>query len=424
MPLARIRTRYPERVSDVAATLIAAGYTVETALPDETRHKQADVELWIDDPSAAQAWSGVPEAQPVVEKAAPGRGERWVLVARRGLVLVSASMKAAAGHLKHVYIVVVDSVRGWQAKRHRALTSKPEPLAAGAESIAIQNAVVVEELVAMPLPVPAPRTEESEIQGAVVAQAQPARTAEHWRKLQLAWSRNAREAARRARLLGASCGPRMASMAAVARAWSGRTSSRGWNAAVQASAGLRSGWLRVRQARFAGATMSRLKVNTAAAMLAIKNQRRAERPRRSWTRREREWAFSGVAAGILAVGFALGWHAGIRNSRATASQPSVKSGVVTEAEAAPRKPAAAPAVPAAAAVKASATPAATGTKASAAPAVTAAKKDVGPKETKRPARRVVEDDEEDVVIIHYPPRAKPKQVQRTTYDIPRYSDLN
>ena len=70
MATARIRTHFPEEVTDLCEALIQAGYTVETIRPDEFRIAPADLELVVDKLPAVEAWRRIPDAETVF--VAPG----------------------------------------------------------------------------------------------------------------------------------------------------------------------------------------------------------------------------------------------------------------------------------------------------------------------------------------------------------------
>lgn len=65
MPLARIRTQYPEEVVDLAEALIEAGYSVETVRLDEFRIAPADLEFSVDKLPVVEAWRRVPDVEQV-----------------------------------------------------------------------------------------------------------------------------------------------------------------------------------------------------------------------------------------------------------------------------------------------------------------------------------------------------------------------
>lgn len=65
MPLARIRTQFPEEVVDLAEALIEAGYTVETVRLDEFRIAPADIEFTVDKLPVVEAWRRVPDVDQV-----------------------------------------------------------------------------------------------------------------------------------------------------------------------------------------------------------------------------------------------------------------------------------------------------------------------------------------------------------------------
>lgn len=65
MPLARIRTHFPEEVSELCEALIEAGYVVETVRPEDFRIAPADLELTVDKLPAVEAWRHLPEAETV-----------------------------------------------------------------------------------------------------------------------------------------------------------------------------------------------------------------------------------------------------------------------------------------------------------------------------------------------------------------------
>lgn len=65
MPLARIRTHFPEEVSELCEALIEAGYVVETVRPEEFRIAPADLELTVDKLPVVEAWRNLPEADTV-----------------------------------------------------------------------------------------------------------------------------------------------------------------------------------------------------------------------------------------------------------------------------------------------------------------------------------------------------------------------
>ena len=62
MPLARIRTHFPEEVAELCDALIQAGYTVETVRPDEFHISPADLELSVDKLPVVDAWRNLPNA--------------------------------------------------------------------------------------------------------------------------------------------------------------------------------------------------------------------------------------------------------------------------------------------------------------------------------------------------------------------------
>jgi hypothetical protein len=70
MAFARIRTQFPEEVTDLCEALIQAGYVVETIRPNEFRIAPADLELVVDKLPAVEAWRRLPEADTVF--VAPG----------------------------------------------------------------------------------------------------------------------------------------------------------------------------------------------------------------------------------------------------------------------------------------------------------------------------------------------------------------
>ena len=73
MPLARIRTHFPEEVEELCEALIEAGYVVETVRPDEFRIAPADLELTVDKLPAVDAWQHIPNTE--VLYVAPGTPE-------------------------------------------------------------------------------------------------------------------------------------------------------------------------------------------------------------------------------------------------------------------------------------------------------------------------------------------------------------
>lgn len=76
MALARIRTLFPEEVSQLSEALSDAGYTVEILRPGETRIAPADLELCVDKLPVVEAWRRLPEAENVfVSPGTPESGE-------------------------------------------------------------------------------------------------------------------------------------------------------------------------------------------------------------------------------------------------------------------------------------------------------------------------------------------------------------
>ena len=73
MALARIRTHFPEEVSELCEALIEAGYMVETIRLDEFRIAPADLELTVEKLPVVEAWRHVPNADEVY--VAPGTPE-------------------------------------------------------------------------------------------------------------------------------------------------------------------------------------------------------------------------------------------------------------------------------------------------------------------------------------------------------------
>ena len=70
MAFARIRTHFPEEVTELCEALIQAGYAVETIRPEEFRIAPADLELVVDKLPAVEAWRRLPDADTVF--VAPG----------------------------------------------------------------------------------------------------------------------------------------------------------------------------------------------------------------------------------------------------------------------------------------------------------------------------------------------------------------
>ncbi|ABF41035.1 hypothetical protein Acid345_2034 [Candidatus Koribacter versatilis Ellin345] len=73
MPLARIRTQFPEEVQELCEALMEAGYVVETVRPNEVRISPADLELTVDKLPVIEAWRNIPDADTVY--VAPGTPE-------------------------------------------------------------------------------------------------------------------------------------------------------------------------------------------------------------------------------------------------------------------------------------------------------------------------------------------------------------
>ena len=73
MPLARIRTHFPDEVQELCEVLMAAGYVVETVRPDEVHIAPADLEVNVDKLPAVEAWRNIPDADVVY--VAPGTPE-------------------------------------------------------------------------------------------------------------------------------------------------------------------------------------------------------------------------------------------------------------------------------------------------------------------------------------------------------------
>lgn len=65
MALARIRTHFPDEVSELSEALVAAGYVVETLRPDEFRIGPAELELTVEKLPVVEAWRHVPNAEAV-----------------------------------------------------------------------------------------------------------------------------------------------------------------------------------------------------------------------------------------------------------------------------------------------------------------------------------------------------------------------
>jgi hypothetical protein len=62
MAVARIRTYFPEEISELCEALIEAGYTVETVRPDEVRIAPADLEIRVEKLPVIDAWRHIPDA--------------------------------------------------------------------------------------------------------------------------------------------------------------------------------------------------------------------------------------------------------------------------------------------------------------------------------------------------------------------------
>jgi hypothetical protein len=73
MALARIRTHFPEEVSELCDALIEAGYVVETVRPEEFKIAPADLELTVEKFPVIEAWRHIPDANSVF--VAPGTPE-------------------------------------------------------------------------------------------------------------------------------------------------------------------------------------------------------------------------------------------------------------------------------------------------------------------------------------------------------------
>ena len=65
MALARIRTHFPEEVTELCEALIEAGYVVETVRPGEFHIAPADLELTVDKLPVVEAWRHIPKADEV-----------------------------------------------------------------------------------------------------------------------------------------------------------------------------------------------------------------------------------------------------------------------------------------------------------------------------------------------------------------------
>ena len=73
MALARIRTHFPDEVTELREALVEAGYIVETLRPDEFRIAPADLELTVDKLPVVDAWRRIPQSD--VLYVAPGTPE-------------------------------------------------------------------------------------------------------------------------------------------------------------------------------------------------------------------------------------------------------------------------------------------------------------------------------------------------------------
>jgi hypothetical protein len=116
MPLARIRTQFPDEVEELCGALIEAGYVVETVRPEDFRIVPADLELTVDKLPAVEAWQHIPDSE--VLYVAPGTPEsRDIRSSMSPDVSREAAFNRALADMREGVLVA----RRWAATQSREL---------------------------------------------------------------------------------------------------------------------------------------------------------------------------------------------------------------------------------------------------------------------------------------------------------------
>ncbi len=113
MPLARIRTQFPEEVHELCEALIEAGYVVETVRPGEVRIAPADLEINVDKLPVVEAWRNIPDVDVVY--LAPGTPESRDVRSSAGRRISREPL--FAGLLVNLGETVRDLAHWWQRQR-------------------------------------------------------------------------------------------------------------------------------------------------------------------------------------------------------------------------------------------------------------------------------------------------------------------
>ncbi len=335
MPLARIRTLFPEHASDAAATLNAAGYVVESVRPDAVCSRPADVELWLDVPPASES-APAPAAAELLAAATPLEPPKELpdLSSRSVELLPEISGSAEAIHADRYVHGALGSQ--WHGLR-TVLPAEAEDVE---RSQIADSDVLMQQTPALDIPGSDPETASF-----VVDEGIP---------------------------VDASLTPSSPSDPVIVR-------------------------------------KSLLDSLLGSLHSLLKSPRRE----RSRTRREMEWILSGVAAGLLAIGFAAGWSAARERSPIPAPPAENKISAPSSVAVQPQLASVANEMPATT-------------------AGISRRAHTQPKEpivhrtgTAIRASHSVREREvvaQDVVIIHSPAQRTPR-AKRAHNDIPRYSDL-